>query len=310
MPPNGSNASQCTPMDPMHPNAPQCAAAKRSRESAVPLPEETPVREVAPSGKRVGMRLVSWNVAGLRAWLRKGGLKWVQDAAPDVLCLQETKCGAESVPPEVRDLQALPHQYWASPEGKPGYSGVGLLCRCEPLRVTYGIDDPEHDPSARVLTAEFPSFFVVCAYVPNAGRGLTRLQPRLRFDAAFLSYLSRLDAIKPVALGGDLNVAHTELDLRHPSANRRSPGFTDEERRGMDAILAAGFLDAFRVMYPALPHAYTFWTYLGGARERNVGWRLDYFLISERLRPALCDCKIRPRVMGSDHCPVELYLAL
>ncbi|KAM8985894.1 LOW QUALITY PROTEIN: DNA repair nuclease/redox regulator APEX1 [Ara ararauna] len=284
--------------------------SKRSRDAAVPLPEETPVREVAPSGKRFALRLVSWNVAGLRAWLRKGGLQWVQEAAPDVLCLQETKVGASSVPPEVRELRALPHQYWASPEGRPGYSGVGLLCRQAPLRVTYGIDDPEHDPSARVVTAEFPSLYVVCAYVPNAGRGLVRLEPRCRWDAAFRAFLQRLDARKPVALGGDLNVAHTELDLRHPSANRRSPGFTDEERQGFEALLGAGFVDAFRRLHPGLPHAYTFWTYLGGARERNVGWRLDYFLISERLQEALCDCKIRPRVMGSDHCPVELYLAV
>ncbi|XP_061211610.1 DNA-(apurinic or apyrimidinic site) endonuclease-like [Neopsephotus bourkii] len=283
---------------------------KRSRDASVPLPPETPVREVAPSGKRVGMRLVTWNVAGLRGWLRKGGLQWVQEQAPDVLCLQETKCGAGSVPPEVRELRALPHQYWASPEGRPGYSGVGLLCREEPMRVTYGIDDPEHDPTARVITAEFPSLFVVCAYVPNAGRGLTRLEPRLRFDASFRSFLSRLDALKPVAIGGDLNVAHTDLDLRHPSTNRRSPGFTNEERSGLSALLDAGFVDAFRVLNPGLPHAYTFWTYLGGARERNVGWRLDYFLLSRRLGEELCDCKLRPKVMGSDHCPVELYLAV
>lgn len=268
------------------------------------------MRERAPGGKRVGMRLVSWNVAGLRAWLRKGGLQWVQDEAPDVLCLQETKCGAASVPPEVRDLPGLPHQYWASPEGRPGYSGVGLLCRQAPLRVTYGIGDAEHDREGRVVTAEFPALFVVAAYVPNAGRGLLRLEPRRRWDRAFRSFLARLDATKPVAVGGDLNVAHTELDLRHPAANRRSPGFSAAEREGFGALLAAGFIDCFRHLYPALPHAYTFWTYMGGAREKNVGWRLDYFLVSRRLEEVLCDCKIKARVMGSDHCPVELYLAL
>ncbi|NXI42950.1 APEX1 lyase, partial [Galbula dea] len=194
---------------------------------------------------------------------------WVQEEAPDVLCLQETKCGAQAVPQELRDLPELPHQYWASPEDKPGYSGVGLLARHKPLNVTYGIGEEEHDREGRVVTAEFPSLYVVAAYVPNAGRRLVRLAYRQRWDQAFRSYLTRLDAHKPIALCGDLNVAYQDM-----------------------------------------PHAYTFWTYLGGARERNVGWRLDYLVISKRLEGALCDSKIRSQVMGSDHCPITLLLAL
>uniref|UniRef100_A0A493SY61 DNA repair nuclease/redox regulator APEX1 n=1 Tax=Anas platyrhynchos platyrhynchos TaxID=8840 RepID=A0A493SY61_ANAPP len=215
--------------------------------------------------------------------------QWVQEEAPDVLCLQETKCAAPAVPPEIRALSGLPHQFWASPEGRPGYSGVGLLARQEPLSVTYGIGDPEHDSEGRVVTAEFPALYVVAAYVPNSGRGLVRLPYRQRWDRAFRSFLANLDARKPVAVCGDLNVAHAEIDLRHPRANRKSPGFTDEEREGFGELLGLGFLDTFRHLYPAVPHAYTFWTYLGGARGRNVGWRLDYCLLSQRLEGALCD---------------------
>ncbi|RLV61860.1 hypothetical protein DV515_00019953, partial [Chloebia gouldiae] len=170
--------------------------------------------------------------------------------------------------------------------------------------------DPEHDSDGRVLTAEFPSLFVVCAYVPNAGRGLARLEPRLRFDAAFLSFLRRLDARKPVLLCGDLNVAHAEADLCHPRANRASPGFTPQEREGFSRLLAAGFVDSFRHLYPEARGAFTFWTYLGGARARNVGWRLDYAVLSRRLLGALCDSKIRSAAAGSDHCPITALLAV
>ncbi|NXO01557.1 APEX1 lyase, partial [Rhinopomastus cyanomelas] len=235
---------------------------------------------------------------------------WVKQEAPDILCLQETKCGAQAVPPELRELPGLPHQYWASPTDRPGYSGVGLLAKEEPLRVTPGIGVEEHDQEGRVLTAEYPSLFVVAVYVPNSGRGLVRLDYRQRWDVAFQEYLEQLQRQKPVAVCGDLNVAHQELDLRNPSSNQRTAGFTRQERDSFSRLLARGFLDTFRHLNPGLPSAFTFWSYLGGARARNVGWRLDYCLWPRAAQGALCDSRIHPQVMGSDHCPVSLYLAL
>ncbi|OXB62787.1 UNVERIFIED_CONTAM: hypothetical protein H355_004440, partial [Colinus virginianus] len=236
--------------------------------------------------------------------------QWVQAEAPDVLCVQETKCGAEALPAALEELPLLPHRYWSGAVGRAGYSGVGLLSRTAPLRVTYGIGEEEHDQEGRVVTAEFPSLYVVCAYVPNSGRGLVRLDYRQRWDSAFRAFLLRLDAHKPLILAGDLNVAHREIDLRNPKSNAKTAGFTRQERDAFGALLGEGFLDSFRELYPTVPHAYTFWTYLGAARERNVGWRLDYFVLSRRLRAALCDSKIRSTAMGSDHCPITLYLAL
>ncbi|XP_048785909.1 DNA-(apurinic or apyrimidinic site) endonuclease isoform X2 [Lagopus muta] len=285
-------------------------AAPKSRREDSALYEDPPVREETAEGRPYNLKVTSWNVDGIRAWVKKGGLKWIEAEAPDVLCLQETKCGAEGLPAELNQLQLLPHKFWGSAVGRPGYSGVGLLSRTEPLRVTHGIGIDEHDAEGRVLTAEFPSFYIVSAYVPNSGRGLNRLPYRQRWDRAFRDFLLALDTQKPVVLCGDLNVAHQEIDLKNPKSNRRSAGFTQEERDGFGALLDAGFLDSFRVLYPTVPHAYTFWTYMGAARERNVGWRLDYFLLSGRLRGALCDSKIRSAAMGSDHCPITLYLAL
>ncbi|XP_068026885.1 DNA repair nuclease/redox regulator APEX1 [Melanerpes formicivorus] len=286
--------------------------AKEPRGDPNPAYCPPPPRELTAGGRRWTFKVASWNVDGLRAWVKKGGLEWVKAEAPDVLCLQETKCGAGAVPPEVQALQELPHQYWASTEGKPGYGGVGLLAKEKPLEVTYGIGDPEHDAEGRVVTAEFPSLRVVSAYVPNAGRRLARLPRRLRWDQAFRAYLARLPGPKPLALCGDLNVAHRELDLRHPRANRGSPGFSPQEREGFGRLLEeGGLLDSFRHLYPDHPHAYTFWTYLGGARSRNVGWRLDYGLLSRALaQEALCDSRIHQGAMGSDHCPISLLLAL
>ncbi|NXA64034.1 APEX1 lyase, partial [Mohoua ochrocephala] len=217
---------------------------------------------------------------------------WVQEEAPDVLCLQETKCGVSAVPPEIRALPGLPHQFWASAEGRPGYSGVGLLAKTEPLNVTYGIgENPKPARNHPKIIPEPP-------------------QPRMRFDAAFLEFLRRLDAQKPVLLCGDLNVAHAEIDLCHPRANRANPGFTPQEREGFTRLLGAGFVDSFRHLYPEARGAFTFWTYLGGARARNVGWRLDYAVVSRRLLGSLCDSKIRSTVAGSDHCPITALLAV
>ncbi|XP_071588914.1 DNA repair nuclease/redox regulator APEX1 isoform X1 [Heliangelus exortis] len=290
---------------------PKKVASRSSPEDPSTSYVDPPLREVTSSGRGWSLKVTSWNVDGLRAWVKKGGIEWVESEAPQVLCLQETKCGGGAVPPEFRSLrELLPHQFWASSQGRPGYAGVGLLAKDPPLSVTYGIGDPSHDSEGRVITAEFPSLYVVSAYVPNAGRGLVRLERRRAWDSAFLQHLTRLDALKPLVLAGDLNVAHGALDLRHPKANARSPGFTREEREGFDAILGAGFLDSFRHLYPEARNAFTFWTYLGGARQRNVGWRLDYFVLSQRLEEALCDSKIRNEVMGSDHCPISLYLAV
>ncbi|XP_063997355.1 DNA-(apurinic or apyrimidinic site) endonuclease [Pogoniulus pusillus] len=281
----------------------------RSPAPATPM-SPPPPREETSDGRRWTLKVASWNVDGLRAWVRKGGLEWVQAEAPDVLCLQETKCGAEAVPGPVQALPHLPHQYWSSAQGRAGYSGVGLLARTRPLSVTYGIGDPAHDQEGRVITAEFPSLRVVCAYVPNAGRRLARLDYRLGWDRAFRAYLSRQARAGPLLLCGDLNVAHRELDLRHPKANQASPGFSPQEREGFGLLLDEGFLDSFRCLYPTLPNAFTFWTYLGGARARNVGWRLDYALLSGQLGPALCDSRIHPQALGSDHCPVSVLLAV
>ncbi|XP_061876053.1 DNA-(apurinic or apyrimidinic site) endonuclease-like [Colius striatus] len=265
-----------------------------------------PPRDTTEDGRRFNFKVTLWNVDGLRAWVKKGGLEWVQADAPDVLCIQETKCGAESVPEELRSLGAFPHQH--SPSDRLGYSGVGLLSRTKPLAVTYGMGDPELDAEGRVLTAEFPALRVV--YVPNSRRGLGRLSFRQAWDERFRSFVSQLDRSKPVAICGDLNVAHQPLDLRNPSGNKRSPGFTREEREAFRELLGAGFLDSFRVFNPSLPNAFTFWTYLSGARARNVGWRLDYCLWSQRGRKDLCDSRIEQRAQGSDHCPVGIYLAL
>uniref|UniRef100_A0A8C8RXT6 DNA repair nuclease/redox regulator APEX1 n=1 Tax=Pelusios castaneus TaxID=367368 RepID=A0A8C8RXT6_9SAUR len=287
--------------------------AKGAKEKAAEGPilyQDPPNKLISPSGQKYTLKITSWNVDGLRAWVKKKGLEWVREEDPDVLCLQETKCAEKLLPPEVQDMPEYPHKYWACAGAKEGYSGVALLCKTEPLSVAYGIGEEEHDQEGRVITAEFPSHFVVTAYVPNAGRGLVRLGYRQRWDAAFRAYLRGLDARKPLVLCGDLNVAHAEIDLKNPKGNKKSAGFTLEERQGFGELLAAGFTDTFRHLYPTTPHAYTFWTYMMNSRAKNVGWRLDYFLLSARLLGTLCDSKIRSQAMGSDHCPVTLYLAL
>ncbi|XP_019406189.1 PREDICTED: DNA-(apurinic or apyrimidinic site) lyase isoform X2 [Crocodylus porosus] len=287
--------------------------AKGAKEKAVEGPilyQDPPDKLASPSGKRYTLKVTSWNVDGLRAWFKKKGLEWVREEGPDVLCLQETKCAEKLLPPEIRDMPEYPHKYWACSDDKEGYSGVALLSKTEPLNVTYGIGEEEHDKEGRVITAEFPSHFLVTAYVPNAGRGLVRLEYRQQWDIAFRAYLKGLDARKPLILCGDLNVAHKEIDLKNPKGNKKSAGFTPQEREGFGELLAAGFLDTFRHLYPDTPYAYTFWTYMMNARAKNVGWRLDYFLVSQSLQGAVCDSKIRTQVMGSDHCPITLYVAL
>ena len=249
------------------------------------------------------MKLVSWNVNGLRACLGKGFLDFFSAADADAVCLQETKMHQEQADLELPGYQ----QFWNSAE-KKGYSGTAVFTRVPPLNVTYGIGMAEHDSEGRVITVEYEPFYLVNCYTPNAQRELARLEYRMKWEDDFRAYLMSLDAKKPVVLCGDLNVAHQEIDLKNPKTNRRNAGFSDEERAKMTELLAGGFVDTFRALYPDLTGAYTWWSYLRRARDTNAGWRIDYFIVSERLRGAVHDSRIRADVMGSDHCPVELDL--
>jgi len=250
------------------------------------------------------MKLISWNVNGLRACLQKGFLEYFKEADADVFCLQETKLQSGQ-----HDLE-LPgyHQYWNYAE-KKGYSGTALFTKKEPVSVTYGIGVPEHDQEGRVITAEFDQYYVIVVYVPNSQRELTRLAYRMQWEEAFLNYVKGLDAKKPVIYCGDLNVAHQEIDLKNPKTNHKNAGFTDEERNCFTKVLSNGFVDSFRYLYPEAKDAYSWWSYMGNARAKNVGWRIDYFVVSEKMKDQIKEAKIHPQVMGSDHCPVELDLA-
>ena len=249
------------------------------------------------------MKLVSWNVNGLRACLGKGFLDFFSAADADAVCLQETKMHQEQADLELPGYQ----QFWNSAE-KKGYSGTAVFTRVLPLNVTYGIGMAEHDSEGRVITVEYEPFYLVNCYTPNAQRELARLEYRMKWEDDFRAYLMSLDAKKPVVLCGDLNVAHQEIDLKNPKTNRRNAGFSDEERAKMTELLAGGFVDTFRALYPDVTGAYTWWSYLRRARDTNAGWRIDYFIVSQRLRGAVHDSRIRADVMGSDHCPVELDL--
>ena len=241
------------------------------------------------------MKLVSWNVNGLRACLGKGFLDYCAQEDADVVCLQETKLQPEQA---VFDLDGY-HRYFYSAE-KKGYSGTAVLTKTEPLSVRYGLGDDAHDHEGRVITAEYPAFYLVCCYTPNSQDGLKRLDYRMQWEDALRAYLLRLDAEKPVVYCGDLNVAHEEIDIKNPKTNRRNAGFTDEERAKMTELLASGF--------PDTADAYSWWSYRFHAREKNAGWRIDYFIVSERLMPHVVSASIRADVLGSDHCPVVLEL--
>jgi exodeoxyribonuclease-3 len=254
--------------------------------------------------------LLSWNVNGLRAVLRKRGFDFLLRQDVDILCLQETRASAEqTLSDPARPLfPELPHQFF-NPAAKPGYSGTAVFCAPEPRGVRLGMGRREHDGEGRLLTLEFERFFLVNVYTPNSQRGLRRLEYRKRWDHDLRLYLRRLDRLKPVVFCGDLNVAHEEIDLARPESNHENAGFTDPEREGFGRILQAGFLDSFRELHREGGH-YTWWSMPTRARERNVGWRIDYFCISQRLRPALKEAFILPSVMGSDHCPVGVRLDL
>lgn len=250
------------------------------------------------------MKLISWNVNGLRACLGKGFLDFFQEADADVVCLQETKMQQGQAELTLPGYE----QYWNSAV-KKGYSGTAVFTRIPPLSVSYGIGLPEHDTEGRVITLELADFYLVTCYTPNAQRELTRLSYRMEWEDAFRAYLVGLDGKKPVVLCGDLNVAHQEIDLKNPKSNRGNAGFTEEERGKMTALLEAGFVDTFRALYPDETGAYSWWSYMYHAREKNAGWRIDYFIVSERLRARIAQSRILSRVMGSDHCPVELELS-
>lgn len=252
------------------------------------------------------MKLVSWNVNGIRACLGKDLPGFVTHHAPDILCLQETKARPEQVQLPL-EFQGY-HAYWNSAV-KPGYSGVAIFSRIPPLDVRTGMGIEEHDSEGRVITAEFEDFQLVNVYTPNAQDELRRLDYRMRWDTAFRDFLKTLETRgKPVVFCGDLNVAHQEIDLARPKENRRSAGFSDEERAGFTALLDAGFTDTFRHFHPDLTGAYSWWSFRGGARARNVGWRIDYFGVSTAITPRLKSAGILPEVHGSDHCPVTLEI--
>lgn len=256
-------------------------------------------------------KLLSWNVNGLRAVLKKGFDDFLASADPDVLCLQETKISDDLTTDFA--FSGYPYVYWNCAE-KKGYSGTAILSKTEPLSVRYGIGIEKHDNEGRVITAEFEGYFLVTVYTPNSQNHDENKRPRRldyrtqEWDVDFLAYLKQLESSKPVVFCGDLNVAHTEIDLANPKTNRKNAGFTDEERSRFDAIVEAGFVDTYRALYPDELGAYSWWSYRAAARSRNIGWRIDYFCASEALREQISDATIFQSVTGSDHCPVGLQL--
>ncbi len=250
------------------------------------------------------MKFISWNVNGLRACEGKGFSDIFLKMDADFFCLQETKMQQGQLDLQFEDYES----YWNYAD-KKGYSGTAIFTRHTPLSVAYGIGLDQHDHEGRVVTLEMQDFYLVCCYTPNSQDGLKRLDYRLSWEADFLSYLQRLDAQKPVILCGDLNVAHEEIDIKNPKSNRRNAGFTDEERSAFTTLLASGFRDTFRTLYPD-EVKYSWWSYRFQARQKNAGWRIDYFVVSERLMPQVADAKIHTDILGSDHCPVELDLRL
>ena len=251
------------------------------------------------------MKLISWNVNGLRAAVTKGFMESFNELDADIFCLQETKLQPDQISLELPGYE----QYWNSAV-KKGYSGTAVFTRIKPLSVTNGIGIEEHDQEGRVITAEYENFYLVCCYTPNSQRELARLDYRMTWEDAFRNYLLELDKKKPVILCGDLNVAHQEIDLKNPKTNRKNAGFSDEERAKMTELLESGFTDTFRHLYPDAIEEYSWWSYMGKARERNTGWRIDYFITSKRLDDKIQEAKIHQQIFGSDHCPVELDIDL
>lgn len=249
------------------------------------------------------MKLVSWNVNGIRAALKKGFMDFFNDVDADIFCLQEIKLSEGQLDLELEGY----YQYWNYAE-KKGYSGTAVFTKEEPLHVSYGIDMEEHDNEGRVITCEYEDFFLVTCYTPNSKRGLARLDYRMTWEDDFRDYLNMLKNVKPVVLCGDLNVAHKEIDLKNPSSNKKNAGFTEEERTQFQNLLDAGYTDTFRHLYPDAEDRYSWWSYITKARDRNAGWRIDYFVVSDDLNDAIIEADIRDDILGSDHCPVSLEL--
>jgi len=249
------------------------------------------------------MKFISWNVNGLRAVLKKNFSEVFESLDADIFCLQETKLQAGQVELDLPGYR----QYWNYAE-KKGYSGTAVFTKKEPLSVRYGIGIPEHDREGRVITLAYPDFYFLTVYTPNSQNELRRLDYRMQWEDAFLSYVQELEKDRPVIWCGDLNVAHQEIDLKNPKSNRHNAGFTDEERGKMTAVLESGHIDTFRYLYPDVTDVYSWWSYRFRAREKNAGWRIDYFIVSEALRERIADAKIHTEIFGSDHCPVELDL--
>lgn len=249
------------------------------------------------------MKLISWNVNGLRACVRKGFLEYFEEVDADIFCIQETKLQEGQIDLNLEEY----YDYW-NYAVKKGYSGTAVFTKDKPLSVKYGLGIEAHDQEGRVITLEFEDFYLVNVYTPNSQRELARLSYRMVWEDDFRNYLKDLDETKPVILCGDLNVAHKEIDLKNPDTNRRNAGFTDEERKKMTELLSSGFIDTFRYFYPNKEEAYTWWSYMRKSRERNIGWRIDYFIVSERLKSQLDDAQIHSNIMGSDHCPISLEI--
>ncbi len=249
------------------------------------------------------MRLVSWNVNGIRACVQKGFLDFFKEIDADIFCIQESKMQAGQLDLELEGY----HQYWNYAE-KKGYSGTAIFTKKEPMSVSYGIGIEEHDKEGRVITLEFDDFYMITVYTPNSQDGLARLPYRMTWEDSFLAYLKKLEEVKPVVFCGDLNVAHKEIDLKNPKTNRKNAGFTDEERGKFSTLLENGFVDTFRHFYPDMEQIYSWWSYRFSARAKNAGWRIDYFVVSESLKDRLVDAKILTEIMGSDHCPVLLEM--
>ena len=246
-------------------------------------------------------KFISWNVNGIRAAVTKGFLDFFKEIDADIFCIQESKVQEGQI-----ELDLLGYyDYWNYAE-KKGYSGVAIFTKEKPLSVTYGMGIEEHDKEGRIITAEYNDYYLVTCYTPNSKRELTRLSYRMEWEDTFLNYIKKLDDKKPVIFCGDLNVAHKEIDLKNPKTNHKNAGFTDEEREKMSIVLSSGFTDSFRYKYPDKTDMYSWWSYMGGARAKNIGWRIDYFIVSDKLKEKITDAKIHANILGSDHCPVEV----